>query len=100
MKKNEQMRLLEPVELMLQWNRYCDAHDMEGDCILLNEDRTYVEAFDNEQQAMKEILNSQSPEFMRNEGFLVNVWNDDGTYKGMMYVPEPEIWNFIDFEKD
>ena len=100
MKKIEQMRLLEPVELMLQWNRYCDAHDMEGDCILLNDDQTYVEAFDNEEQAMREILNSGSPEFKRNEGFLVNVWNDDGTYKGMLYVPESEVWNHIDFEKD
>ena len=100
MEKNKELGLLSPLELMLKWNRFCDANGREGDCILLNEDRTYVEAFDNEQQAMKEILNSDSPEFKRNEGFLINVWNDIGNYKGMLYVPEPEIWNFIDFEKD
>ena len=100
MEKNKELGLLAPLELMLQWNHHCDANGKDADCILLNEDRTYVEAFDNEELAMKEIINSDSPEFKRNDGFLVNVWNDDGTYKGMLYVPEPEIWNYIDFEKD
>ena len=90
------MRPLEPVKLMLQWNHYCDAHDMEGDCILLNEDRTYVEAFDNEQQAMKEILNSNSPEFKRDDdGFLVPVYKDR-YYAGMRYVPFDKIGEYID----
>ena len=43
-----------PLELMLAWNHYCDAHGREADCILLNEERTYTEAFDDEKQAMKE----------------------------------------------
>lgn len=89
-----------PLELMLRWNRYCDSHGREADCILLNEERTYTEAFDDEQQAMAEIVNSKSHDFKRNDGFLVNVWNDDGTYQGMLYVPYHEIWNYIDFDKD
>ncbi len=80
-----------PLELMLRWNHYCDTHDREGDCILLNEDRTYVEAFENEDRAMKEIVNSGSPEFKRNDGFLVPVWSNEGRYDGMRYVPECEI---------
>jgi len=76
---------------MLRWNHYCDTHDREGDCILLNEDRTYVEAFENEDRAMKEIVNSGSPEFKRNDGFLVPVWSNEGRYDGMRYVPECEI---------
>lgn len=79
------------LDLMLRWNHYCDKHNREGDCILLNEDRTYTEAFENEEQAMNEIVNSGSPEFKRNEGFLVPVWSDEGRYVGMRYVPECEI---------
>ena len=65
----EELKRLSPLELMLAWNRYCDAHNREGDCILLNEDRTYVEAFADEKEAMKEILNSHCPVLKRNEGF-------------------------------
>lgn len=84
------------LEVMLRWTHYCDTHNREGDCILLNEDRTYVEAFDNEDQAMKEIVNSGSPEFKRNDGFLVPVWSNEGRYDGMRYVPECEIEKQID----
>ena len=94
MEKKENLGLLSPKETMLRWNRYCDAHNRQGDCILLNEDRTYVEAFNDEQQAMKEILNSD--ELKRNEGFLVPRWKDDGSYEGMRYVPEDEIGMWID----
>ena len=80
-----------PLELMLRWNHYCDTHNREGDCILVNEDRTYIEAFENEDHAMREIVNSGSPEFKRNEGFLVPVWSDEGRFVGMRYVPECEI---------
>ena len=83
------------LELMLRWNHYCDTHNREGDCILLNEDRTYVEAFENEEQAMREIVNSQDLGFKRNEGFLVPVWGDEGRYAGIRYVPECEIGNHI-----
>lgn len=86
------------LDLMLRWNHYCDTHNCEGDCILLNEDRTYVEAFENEEQAMKEIINSGSPEFQRNEGFLVPVWNDEDAYKGMRWVSEQDTGNYIDIE--
>ena len=79
------------LDLMLRWNHYCDTHNRQGDCILLNEDRTYVEAFENEDRAMKEIVNSGSPEFKRNDGFLVPVWSNEGRYDGMRYVPECEI---------
>jgi len=95
MKKNNELSHLEPAELMLMWNRYCDAHGKEGDCILLNEDRTYVEAFGSEEQAMKEILNSTDPEFKRNEGFLVPVY-DNERYVGMRYVPFDRIGEYID----
>ena len=87
----EELKQLSPSEVMLRWNHYCDTYNREGDCILLNEDRTYVEAFENEDQAMKKIVNSQDPGFKRNEGFLVPVWSDEGRYVGMRYVPESEI---------
>lgn len=92
----EELKQLSPLELMLRWNHYCDTHNREGDCILLNEDRTYVEAFNNEQQAMREIINSREPEFKRNEGFLVPLWSVEGCYAGMRYVPEGEIKKHID----
>ena len=85
-----------PLELMLKWNRYCDSHDREGDCILLNEERTYHEAFRNEEEAMKEILNSDSPDFNTNNGFLVPVYYEDGNYKGMWWVKEQDIGNRLD----
>ena len=94
MKNNEKSRQFEPLELMLRWNRYCDASGREGDCILLNEDRTYSEAFDGERQAMKEIINRH--DLKRNEGFLVPIWKDDGSYGGMRYVPEDDIGMWID----
>lgn len=94
MKINKELRLLSPLELMLRWNRYCDASGREGDCILLNEDRTYNEAFDGERQAMTEIINSH--ELKRNEGFLVPVWGDDGKYRGMRWVSETDIGGYID----
>ena len=93
----EELKRLSPLELMLAWNRYCDAHNREGDCILLNEDRTYVEAFTNEQEAMNEILNSDSPEFKRNEGYLIPLYDERGYDRGMKWVPEDEIWEYIDF---
>lgn len=92
----EELKQLSPLEVMLRWNQYCDTHNREGDCILLNEDRTYVEAFDNEDQAMKEIINSGSQEFQRNEGFLVPIWSVEGRYAGMRYVPESEIGEHLD----
>ena len=98
MKNNEEWRLLEPLEQMLQYNRACDAAGREGDCILLNEDRTYVEAFTDEEEAFREIVNSGSPDFKRNEGFLITLYDDDGYYRGMQYVPEKNIWNFIDLD--
>lgn len=84
------------LDLMLRWNHYCDTHDREGDCILLNEDRTYTEAFENEEQAMKEIVNSQDPRFKRNDGFLIPVWSIGGRYEGMRYVPFDKISEWID----
>lgn len=86
------------LDLMLRWNHYCDTHDREGDCILLNEDRTYVEAFENREQAMKEIVNSQDPLFRRNAGYLVPLWSEEGKYAGMRYVPEGEIGKHIDID--
>ena len=93
MKDNAEIQAFDALELMLRWNRYCDTHDMEGDCILLNEERTYTEAFDDEQQAMSEILNSS--ELKRNDGFLVPIYEEDGRYKGMFYVPMERIDKFI-----
>lgn len=92
----EELKQLSPLDLMMRWNHYCDTHGREGDCILLNEDRTYVEAFTNEKQAMKEIVNSQDPLFRRNEGYLVPLWSEEGKYAGMRYVPECEIGDHID----
>ena len=86
-----------PLELMLRWNHYCDTHNREGDCILLNEYRTYIEAFENEEQAMKEILNSNSPSFKWGEGFLVPKYEDD-KYKGMRWVAEDDIGEWIDLD--
>jgi len=83
---------------MLRWNHYCDTHDREGDCILQNEDRTYVEAFESREQAMREIVNSQDPLFRRNEGYLVPVWSVEGKYAGMRYVPESEIGKHINID--
>lgn len=97
MKKNENLRFLEPLELMLKWNQFCDASGREGDCILLSEPRTFVEAFANEEEAMKEILNSQSPEFRRDEGFLIPVY-DGERYEGMRWVSEQDIGDYIDME--
>ena len=87
-----------PLELMLKWNRFCDANGREGDCILLSEPRTFVEAFANEEEAMREIINSQSPEFKRDEGFLISVY-DGERYKGMEYVPKDEIARWIELDK-
>ena len=84
------------LELMLRWNHYCDTHNRQGDCILLNEDRTYVEAFENEDQAMKEIVNSDSPDFKRNEGYLITLYDDKGYYREMKWVAEEDVWKYID----
>ena len=84
------------LNLMLRWNNYCIAHDRDWDCILLNEDRTYNEAFESREQAMKEIANSQDPGFKRNEGYLVPLWSEEGKYAGMRYVPEREIEKWIE----
>ena len=51
METNANNGLISPLELMLKWNRFCDKNNREGDCILLNEERTFFEAFDDEQQA-------------------------------------------------
>ena len=96
MEENVKLEAMDALELMLKWNRYCDKNRREGDCILLNEDRTYVEAFDDEQQAMQEIVNSN--ELIRNEGFLINLYDDYGRYKGMRYVPESDIGKYIDLD--
>ena len=90
----EELKQLCPLEVMLRWNHYCDTHNREGDCILLNEDRTYVEAFANEKEAMKEIVNSD--ELIRNEGFLIPIYYDDGKYRGMIWLSEQDIGNHID----
>ena len=96
MEKNKESGQLSPLELMLKWNRYCDAHGREGDCILLNEERTYTEAFDDKQQAMKEIVNSTEPDFhCDDDGFLVPVYNSK-RYEGMKYVPYEKICEYID----
>ena len=97
METNANNGLISPLELMLKWNRFCDKNNREGDCILLNEERTYVEAFDDEQQAMKEILNSQSPEFKRDEGFLIPVYEGE-RYEGMRWVSEQDIGDYIDMD--
>ena len=98
MQNNEELEALSALELMLRYNRACDTAGREGDCILLNEDRTYVEAFTNEEEAFGEIINSGLPDFKRNEGFLITLYDDDGYYRGMQYVPEKDIWNFIDLD--
>ena len=92
----EELKHLRPLELMLRWNQYCDTHDREGDCILLNEDRTYNEAFANEKQAMDEILNSDCPDFKRNTGYLMPLYDDKGYYRGMEWIPENEIYDRVD----
>lgn len=97
MDKNDNMGLLSPLETMLRWNRYCDTHGREGDCILLSEPRTFVEAFANEDEAMQEIFNSQSPEFKRDKGFLIPVY-DGERYEGMKWVSEQDIGDYIDME--
>lgn len=97
MGKNKELGRLSPLETMLRWNRYCDTHGREGDCILLSEPRTFVEAFASEEEAMQEILNSQSPEFKRDEGFLIPVY-DGKLYDGMRWVSEQDIGGYIDME--
>lgn len=94
---NENLSPLSALELMLRWNHYCDTYDREGDCILLNEERTYWEAFDNEQQAMEEIINSRGPEFTPDDGYLIPLYKT-GQYAGMMYVPSEKIGEWIDFD--
>ena len=96
MQNNEEFGRKNALDLMLRWNRYCDAHGREGDCILLNEERTYTEAFDDEQQAMAEIVNSNEPEFKRDDdGFLVPLY-ENKLYAGMRYVPFDMIGEYID----
>ena len=96
MDNNAILKGYSPLELMLKWNRYCDTHNREADCILLNEERTYTEAFDDEQQAIREIVNSTEPEFKRDDdGFLVPLY-ENKLYAGMMYVPFDKIGEHID----
>ena len=92
----EELKRLSSVELMLRWNHYCDTHNREWDCIRLNEDRTYVEAFDNDDQAMNEIVNGRDPEFKRNEGYLITLYDGKGYYRGMEWIPEGEIYDRLD----
>ncbi len=96
MQNNEELRQKSALNLMLRWNRYCDTHNREADCILLNEERTYNEAFENEQQAMREIVNSTEPEFIRDDdGFLVPLY-ENKLYAGMRYVPFDKIGEYLD----
>ena len=98
MKNNEELRLLEPLELMLQWNRYCDAHGREGDCILLSEPLTYSDLNDGDEQlTLKEILNNDSPEFKKDKGYLVPVY-ESNYYKGLLWVSEDDIGKYIDLD--
>lgn len=94
----EELKQLSPLEVMLRWNHYCDTYNREGDCILLNEDRTYVEAFESREQALKEIVNSGDPLFRSNDGYLVTIWSVEGKYAGMRYVPESDIGKHIDID--
>ena len=96
MKENNKLRALSPLGLMLKWNQFCDASGREGDCILLSDEQTYREAFGGKEQAMKEVINRH--ELRRNEGFLVPEWNDDSSYRGMRWVSEQDIGNYIDLE--
>ena len=96
METDKDLRRLTPLELMLKWNRFCDASGREGDCILLNEERTFTEAFDSKEQAMQEILNRD--ELIENEGFLIPVYYDDGKYRCMKWVSESDIGKYIDLE--
>ncbi len=61
----------------------------------MNEDRTYVEAFDNEDQAMNEIVNGRDPEFKRKEGYLITLYDGKGYYKGMEWIPEDMIFERV-----
>lgn len=92
---NENLSPFSALELMLRWNHYCDTHNHEGDCILLNEERIYWEAFDNKQQAMEEIVNSREPEFTQDDGYLIPIYESE-QYLGMLYVPFDEIGKWID----
>jgi hypothetical protein len=96
MEKNQKMEGFTPLELMLRWNRYCDAVGKEGDCILLNEERTYWEAFTDKDEALSEIVNSDAPDFREDEGFLITLYGQDNLYSEMRYVPFNEISNYID----
>jgi hypothetical protein len=87
-----------PLELMLKWNRYCDAHNREADCIPLCEPLTFDDLNDGDElKTMKEILNSDSPEFRRDEGFLVPVY-ESKRYVGLKYVPIERIGDYIDLK--
>lgn len=94
----EELKQLSPSEVMLRWNHYCDTYNREGDCILLNEDRTYVEALEIREQALKEIVNSGDPLIRSNDGYLVPIWSVEGKYAGMRYVPESDIGKHIDID--
>ena len=96
MEKNQKLEGFTPLDLMLRWNRYCDAVGKEGDCILLNEERTYWEAFTDRDEALSEIVNSNDTAFREDEGFLINLYNQDKLYSGMKYVPFTDIGNYID----
>ena len=98
MQNNEEWRLLEPLELMLRYNRACDAAGREGDCILLSEPLTFLDLNDgDEQQTLKEILNSDSPDFSKDNGFLIPVY-ENRRYKGLLWVSEDDIGKHIDLE--
>lgn len=95
MEKNQKLEGFTPLDLMLRWNQYCDAVGRQGDCILLNEERTYWEAFTDKDEALSEIVNSDDPDFRENEGFLITLYGQDKLYSGMRYVPFDEIGNYI-----
>lgn len=98
MQNNEEMEALSALDLMLRWNRYCDTHHREADCILLSEPLTYHDLNDgDEQQTLKEILNSNSPDFSKSEGFLIPIY-ENKYYKGLLWVREDDIGKYIDLE--
>ena len=97
MKEDSKKRAYSPLELMLKWDYHCIKEGDYESCILLNEEQTYREAFDDEEQAMRDILNSHEPSFKRNDGFLVPIFLKQ-RYIGILYVPEDDIGKYIDLD--
>ena len=51
----------------------------------------------DEKEVKEDVLNYLSPEFKRDSGFLIPVY-EDGKYKGMLWVSEEDIGNHIDLD--